>query len=179
MNVINSAIKIKDEIEDFQKQINYSFEEIKRKMDKIIFLKNLIFSYESQQKYLIFNYNNLANLKSFKSITKLNEKKFELISKYSNKLLNLFKRGNFKTIIKHYLSIDYIKILSDGRLSSCSEDGTINIYNKDNYKVEQIINVGSGVVYLNIISNNNIIACCFDGIMRIYELNKDGSNLIK
>lgn len=37
MNVINKAIKVKNEIENFQKQINESFREIK------IFLKNLIF----------------------------------------------------------------------------------------------------------------------------------------
>jgi len=178
MNIIERAIKKKSEIEDFQKQINESFEEIKRKLDEIIFLKNLIFSYEEQQKYLIVNYNILGNLKAFKSIAKLNEKKFELISKYSNKLINLFKTGNFKTIIKHTNYIDYIKILPDGRLLSCSEDGTINVY-KENFKLEQKINVGSGVVYLNTLLDNNIIACCFDGKMRIYELKKDGTNLIK
>ena len=92
MNVIDKAIKIKNEIEDFQKQINESFEGIKRIIEEIIFLKNLIFSYENQQKCLIFNYNILYNLKSFKSLAKLNEKKFELKYKYSNKLINLLKK---------------------------------------------------------------------------------------
>ena len=58
VNSINKAIKIKKEIEDFQKQINESFDKIKTKMDEIIFLKNLIFSYENQEKYIIFNYKN-------------------------------------------------------------------------------------------------------------------------
>ena len=77
MNVINKAIKVKNEIENFQKQINESFREIK------IFLKNLIFQYESQQKCIciIFKYNILDNLKAFKSIAKLNERNFELIFK--------------------------------------------------------------------------------------------------
>ena len=179
MNVIDKAIKIKNEIEDFQKQINESFERIKRKIEEIIFLKNLIFSYENQQKCLIFNYNILDNLKSFKSIAKLNEKKFEYIYKYSKKLINLLKKCNFKTIIMHTDYINYIKKLFDGRLSSSSQDGIINIYNEKNYKLEQKINVGNGIVYLNILSNDNIIACCFDGKMRIYELKNDGSKLIK
>ena len=37
MNVIDKAMKIKIEIEDFQKQINESFEGIKRKIEEIIF----------------------------------------------------------------------------------------------------------------------------------------------
>lgn len=127
--MIDKAIKIKNEIEDFQKQI-------KKNNEEIIFLKNLIFSYENQQKCLIFNYNILDNLKSFKSIAKLNEKKFELIYKYSKKLINLLKKGNFITIIKHTDYINYIKILPDGRLSSSSQDGIINIYNEKNYKLE-------------------------------------------
>ena len=179
MNAIDKAIKIKNEMQDFQKQINESFEEIKRKREEIIFFKNFIFSYETQQKCLIFNYNILDNLKAFKSIAKLNEKKFELIYKYSKKLINLLKKGNLKAIIKHTDHIYYIKILPYERLSSCSKDDKINIYNEKNYRLEQEINVGNGVVYLNILSNDNIIACCFDGKMRIYELKNDGSKLIK
>ena len=184
MNDINKAIKTKNEIEEFQRQINELFEEAKKNMDEIIFLKNLIFSYENQQKYFICNYNITNNLKKIKIITKLhNIKKYELISKYSYKLIqlttNLLKKGNYRTIIKHTDCIDYIKILPDDRLLSCSEDGPINIYNKENYKFEYKINVGSGVVYINTLSKNNIIACCFDGKMRIYELKKDDSNLIK
>ena len=180
MNYINKAFETKKKIEDFQRQINELFEEVKKNMDEIIFLKNLIFSYESQQKYFIYNYNITNNLKKIKSIVKLNNiKKVELISKYSNKLINLLQKGNYKTITKHTHYIDYIKILPDNRLLSCSEDGTINVYNKENFKFEYKINVGSGVVYINILSKNNIIACCFDGKMRIYELNNDGSNLIK
>ena len=86
------------------------------------------------------------------------------------------KKGNYRTIIKHTDCIDYIKILPDNLLLSCSEDGTIKIYNKENYKFEFKINVGSGVVYINTLSKTNIIAYCFDGKMRIYELNKDESN---
>ena len=37
MNAIDKAIKIKNEMQDFQKQINESFEEIKRKREEIIF----------------------------------------------------------------------------------------------------------------------------------------------
>ena len=84
-----------------------------------------------------------------------------------------------KAIIKHTDHIYYIKILPYERLSSCSKDDKINIYNEKNYRLEQEINVGNGVVYLNILSNDNIIACCFDGKMRIYELKNDGSKLIK
>jgi len=126
MNYINKAIETKKKIEDFQRQINELFEEVKKNMDEIIFLKNLIFSYESQQKYFIYNYNITNNLKKIKSIVKLNNiKKVELISKYSNKLINLLQKGNYKTITKHTHYIDYIKILPDNRLLSCSEDGQL------------------------------------------------------
>ena len=47
MNDINKAIKTKNEIEEFQRQINELFEEVKKNMDEIIFFKNLIYSYEN------------------------------------------------------------------------------------------------------------------------------------
>ena len=56
MNDINKAIKTKNEIEEFQRQINELFEEVKKNMDEIIFFKNLIYSYENQLKYFICNY---------------------------------------------------------------------------------------------------------------------------
>ena len=180
LNEINTSIKIKKEIEEFQKQINERFDELKRKMDEIIFLKNFLFSYEIQKQYFIYNYNILHNLKEVKYIVKHNQiKKYEFISKYANKLINLLKKGNFKTITKHTNYVDHIKILPDGRLVSCSEDGTINIYNKRNYEFEQKIKVGSGVVYIESLSNNNIIACCFDGALKIYDINNDDSKFVK
>ena len=177
-NNIDKAIKIKNEVEDFQKTINESFDKIKRKMDEIIFLKNLIFTSENQHKYYICNYNIASNLETIKSISKLNNKMFTLVSKYSNKLINLLKYGNFKTIKKHTEYINYMRILPDGRLSSCSSDGTIIIYNKENYKLEYKINVGDDVLYFNTNSNGNIIACCEDGSLNIYELNNDKYDLI-
>ena len=177
-NDIDKAIKIKNEVEDFQKQINESFDKIKKDMDEIIFLKNLIFTSEAQHKYYICNYNIASNLKAIKSISKVNNKKFELLSKYSNKLISLLKYGNFKTIKKHIDYINHMRILPDGRLSSCSNDGTINIYNKENYKLEHKIDIGNGVLYFDILPNNNIIACCEDGNMKIYELKNENSKLI-
>ena len=103
---------------------------------------------------------------------------FLFVSKYSNKLINLLKYGNFKTIKKHIDYVNHMKILPDGRLSSCSNDGTINIYNKENYKLEHEINVGEAVLYFNTISNGNIIACCEDGNLNIYELNNEKFELI-
>jgi WD40 repeat protein len=100
------------------------------------------------------------------------------VSKYSNKLIDLLKYGNFKTIKKHVDYINHMRILPDGRLSSCSNDGTINIYNKENYKLEHKINVGDNVLYFNANSNGNIIACCEDGSLNIYELNNDKYDLI-
>ena len=105
-------------------------------------------------------------------------KKYDYISKFSNKLIDLLVNGIFKTINKHKNFVDHIKILTDGRLSSCSEDGCINIYNKQNFKLEQKIDVGSGVVNIESLSNNNIVTCCFDGKLRIYELKDDSSKLI-
>ena len=177
-NDIDKAIKIKNEVEDLQKQINESFDKIKKDMDEIIFIKNLIFSYESLQKYYICNYNIVNNLKAIKSIAKVNNKKFELLSKYSNKIINLLKYGNFKSIKNHTDLVNHMKILPDGRLSSCSYDGTINIYNKENYKLEYEINVGNCVFYFDTFPNNNIIACCEDGNLKIYELKNENSKLV-
>ena len=103
---------------------------------------------------------------------------FMYVSKYSNKLINLLKYVNFKTIKKHTEYINYMRILPDGRLSSCSNDGIINIYNKENYKLEHNMNVGDNVLYFNTNSNGNIIACCEDGSLNIYELNNDKYDLI-
>jgi len=177
-NDIDKAIKIKNEVEDFQKQINESFDKIKKNMDEIIFLKNLIFSSETQHKYYVCNYNIASNLRAIKSIAKLNNKMFMFVSKYSNKLINLLKYGNFKTIEKHIDYVNHMKILPDGRLSSCSNDGRINIYNKENYKLDHEIDVGEAVLYFNTISNGNIIACCEDGNLNIYELNNEKFDLI-
>ena len=91
----------------------------------------------------------------------------------------MLKKRNYKTIKKHINYVDHIKILPDGRLSSCSEDGTINIYDKQNYKLDQKIKVGSGFVYIESLTNYSIIACCFDGTLKIYEINNDDSKFIQ
>jgi len=177
-NDIDNAVKLKNEVENFQNQINKSFDKIKKELDEIIFIKNLIFSYDSLQKYFICNYNVVNNLNSIKSISKVNNKKFELLSKYSNKLLNLLNNGYFKTINNHNDCVYHMKLLPDGRLSSCSSDGTINIYNKENYKLEHKIDVWNNVLYFDTISSDNIIACCADGSLKIYEFNNNNSKLI-
>ena len=131
-------------------------------------------------KNILFLIIRISNLKELKNIINLNDiKKYDFISKFSNKLIDLLQKGNFKTIIKHTKVVDHIKILPDGKLLSCSEDGTINIYNKQNYQLQQKINVSSGVVYIESLTNNNIISCCFDGKLRIYELKGDSSKLIR
>ena len=180
MNAIDKAIKIKNEMQDFQKQINESFEEIKRKIEEIIFFKNFIFSYESQQKCLIFNYNILDNLKAFKSIAKLNEKKFELIYKYSKKLINLLKKGNLKAIIKHTDHIYYIKILvylnilSNDNIIACCFDGKMRIYELKNDGSKLIKELeGHNDIAIKVIKiKEKLISCSRDKIMEIWEKKK-------
>ena len=180
MNAIDKAIKIKNEMQDFQKQINESFEEIKRKREEIIFFKNFIFSYETQQKCLIFNYNILDNLKAFKSIAKLNEKKFELIYKYSKKLINLLKKGNLKAIIKHTDHIYYIKILvylnilSNDNIIGCCFDGKMRIYELKNDGSKLIKELeGHNDIAIKVIKiKEKLISCSRDKTMEIWEKKK-------
>ena len=48
----------------------------------------------------------------------------------------LFSLKCIKTINNPNKAVNILLELKDGRLISCSEDGTLNIYNKDSYEID-------------------------------------------
>ena len=93
-----------------------------------------------------------------------------------NKKINRLE-NNFLTIEKHSDWVNNIIILSDGRLSSCSKDCSINIYNKDNYEVDIQIKDNKDIKYHLELSNKNIISCG-GKTLKIYEIKNNDYNLI-
>ena len=76
-------------------------------------------------------------------------------------------------IVRHKDAVVNIILLSDGRISSCSIDGRINIYNKDTYQKDIMIDIFEFIFYHTQLSNDNIIACCGlnnHNILRIYKI---------
>ena len=80
---------------------------------------------------------------------------------------------NILTLNKHTNRVNNIIILKDGRLSSCSWDGYIYIYKIENYEIDEIINVSTGINYHIELLNTNIIACCNDKTLKIYKTNNN------
>ena len=76
-------------------------------------------------------------------------------------------------IVRHKDAVVNIILLSDGRISSCSIDGRINIYNKDTYQKDIMIDIFEFIFYHTQLSNDNIIVCCGlnnNNILRIYKI---------
>ena len=78
----------------------------------------------------------------------------------------------------HKSQVSNLILLRDGRLSSCSIDGTIIIYKKHSFQIDQIIKGKSSIYFHLQLNNNDLILCyligqysLFNIRMEIYELN--------
>ena len=60
------------------------------------------------------------------------KKYISLIQNLQNNNSNSFK-NHFKILKNHSSYINHIDKLNDGRLISCSDDSSLNIYKKDSY----------------------------------------------
>ena len=86
--------------------------------------------------------------------------------------------SEFNTIKNHSGSVNNIILLDNERLSSCSDDGLIIIYNLKTFEIIQKIQDKVEINYHDKLSNNNIIACCGDGTLKIYGRNSSIVNSI-
>ena len=179
MKEINNIINIKTKIDTVQNQINESFNKIKINIsNKVLFINNLLYTYQYQKKYNNLNYYVINNLKSFNNNLKFSinfDSLFNKSTQLINSLNHLFKinklQNNLRELNNHTHNVYNLIILKDGRLSSCSYDGLINIYNKQNYNIDLQIKVNIHVYYHQELSNNNIISCCYDKTLKIYNNN--------
>ena len=176
---INEIENIKNKIDTIQNNINELFNKIKNNIiNKIDFINNLLYTYEYEKKSNNLNYYVINNLKSLQTNIKINinfDSLFDKSEQLINSLNNLFNinklQNNMRELKNHTSSVNNIIILKDGRLSSCGDDGLINIYNKINYNVDLQIKSNNPIYYHKELSNNNIISCCSDGTLKIYKNN--------
>ena len=182
--------KLEEEIEDLDYKIK-NINNVKQKIISLIgknielienemkFCKMLLnsFLYEERQKNL--NFYVMKNLKKIsynliKDYTKIygEEDKFIIF------LQNLRNSNNIKTVFKslhnHTDTINYLDQLKDGRLVSCSDDYSLNIYKKNSYEVELSIKEHSKRVNsFTQLNDGRIISCSGDETMKIIKLIKD------
>ena len=85
--------------------------------------------------------------------------------------LNLKEYKLVKTISEHENHVSKVIILNDLRLCSSSFDGTIKIFDKDNYNVLLIIKEHNFIInYISQLKNNKLISCGDDKLIIIYNL---------
>ena len=85
--------------------------------------------------------------------------------------LNLKEYKLIKTISEHENHVSKVIILNDLRLCSSSFDGTIKIFDKDNYNVLLIIKEHNFIInYISQLKNNKLISCGDDKLIIIYNL---------
>ena len=85
-----------------------------------------------------------------------------------------------KTLNNHSDTIFYIMKLKDGRFASCSEDCTLNIYNKENYELDLSIKEHSaGILHFTQLNDGRLITCSKDKTIKIIELTNDNNYKIQ
>ena len=66
--------------------------------------------------------------------------------------------------------INHLILLKNGKIASCSNDSTINIYNKETFSIEQILKGHQGPVkYIAQLPNEDIISCSSDQSIKIWS----------
>lgn len=184
--MINNIEKKIDELDIIEEKINKEIKKLKDSTKlEIKLLKILLKSYEYEGKKSNLNYNIIQNLKNFDKVFRANKIQFyeKIYHDGSNFLDNLENLKNinssfpkyYKTLKNHSSSVNYISKLSDGRLISCSDDNSINIYKKDSYELELSIKEHKSSVYsFSELKDGKIISCSQDKTMKIIKLSDDG-----
>ena len=114
------------------------------------------------------------------------EKKVNNIkNKNINNKINIFKstkknykpsilKNNIKILNYHTEIINHLGILKDGRLVSCSDDSSFNIYNIKSYELQLSIKEHSnGILSFTQLNNGLIITCSKDKTMKVIKLIND------
>ena len=102
-----------------------------------------------------------------------------------NNKINIFKstnknykpsilKNNIKILNYHTEIINHLGILKDGRLVSCSDDSSFNIYNINSYELQLSIKEHSnGILSFTQLNNGLIITCSKDKTMKVIKLIND------
>ena len=190
-----SRKKLEENIKNIEKKIidlDIIKEEVLVEIDKLKksnelemkFFRLLLHTYKYEESQNNMNYYVIQNLKNFEEIFGLNkiqlyEKIFKEGKKYISFLQNIRQnigetnllKTNFKTLNNHTNTIRYLSKLKDGRLISCSDDYTVNIYKKDTFDLQLSIKEHSNYVcFLTQLNNDKIITCSCDNTMNIIKL---------
>ena len=182
MSNIENRMKELDKIKgNIVSEINKIKESTKLEM-KLINILIETYDYEEARRNL--NYNVILNMKKIDKTFKSNKIKiYEKIYKDGNNYLNNLQnlkniasafQENFKTLKNHSNNVYYLSQLNDGRLISCSNDNSINIYKKDSYDLQVSIKEHKGAVYcFTELKDGRIISCSSDKTMKIIKLLED------
>ena len=178
--------KLKTEINKLEKLIS-NFKILKKDIisliDKLIesseleikLIKLLFSTYKYEENIKSLNYNIIHNLKNFENkfeiYERINQKSKKYISFLENsQITNCFK-NNFKQLKKHSNVINYLSKLKDGRLISCSDDCTINIYKRVTFDLQFSIKKHSNwVLSFTQLNDGRIITCSNDQSINVIKL---------
>jgi len=191
---IKKIVKILEDLDIIKQNINIEIDKLKKSCEiEIKYFILLINTYQYEQTQNNLNYNVIQNLKNFDEIFTLYKSNiYEKIYKegihyisflqkiYQNiGQTNLFK-NNFKTLKNHTSNIFHLSKLKDGRLISCSNDSTLNIYTKDYFELQFSINRHSNYIsFFTQLNNDKIITCSGDKTMNIIKLINDDYYIVE
>ena len=173
INSLENKIKY---INNLQKDIINELEKINESSSlEIKFLKILFNTYEYEEQKKNLNYYFIHNLKSFKEKFELKRKEYlNKIYNEGNKFLKLLQNStisDFKIIKEHTNYVNYLCELKDGRLASCSNDKSLNIYKKDSYELQLSIKEHlNWVISFTQLNDGRIVTSSKDNTMKIVKL---------
>ena len=154
--------------EEDNELINKKTNRNKRIKKKFKILKrNLNTSNKEKRLNNIKNENQIKHKKNFSS---------NIFKNYKPSIL----KNNFKILNYHTESINHLSVLKDGRLVSCSDDKSLNIYNIKSYELLLSIKEHSnGILSFTQLNNGLIITCSKDKTMKVINLVNDDNYEIK
>jgi len=187
IRIKNIEKKIED-LDIIKQNISIEIDKLKKTSEiEIKYFKLLIKTYQYEEIQNNLNYNVIQNLINFDEIFTINksniyEKIYKEGTKYISFLQNIYQnidqtnliKNNFKTLNNHTSNIYHLTKLKDGRLASCSNDYSINIYNRYSFELQLSIQEHSNyIAFFTQLNNNKIITCSGDKTMNIIRLIND------
>ena len=179
-NLENKIKNLENEInnlDNLKQNIISEIDKLKELSELVMKFIKILFSYQYKEQQNL-NYNIIQNLKNLKSNKiEIYEEAYKKGNKYISLLQNLQNiksnsfKNNFKTLSYHTEYIFHIDKLNDGRLISCSNDSTLNIYKNNSYDLQLSIKEHSCCIHsFTQINDGRIITCSEDRTMKIIKL---------
>ena len=163
------------------------------------FFKILLYTYQYEEKQHNLNYNIIQNLNNYQKTFQINKTEiYEKIYNSGNKFTSYIKefiesncfKYKLKSISNHNKKINLLSELNDGRLVSCSDDGTFNIYKKDSYEIQISVkqeknysrytqNYDDEIYSFTELNNGKIILCTKKSKMKLIKLLNDKYEIVQ